>query len=84
MQLSRKEILEKLKDVMVSITEDEPEKFENASEETRLVEDLGLNSVGMIYLVLILEESFQIKFDDVGSATFNTVGKVVDYIEGKL
>ena len=49
-----------------------------------MVEDIGLTSVGMLYLVIVLEESFQIKFEDVGTATFDTVGKVIDYIEGKL
>ena len=81
MQLSRKEILEKLQDIMISINDNDREKIEASTEETRLVEDLGLTSVGMLYLVIVLEESFQIKFDDVGTATFDTVGKVIDYIE---
>lgn len=84
MQLSRKEILEKLQDIMISINDNDREKIEASTEETRLVEDIGLTSVGMLYLVIVLEESFQIKFEDVGTATFDTVGKVIDYIEEKL
>ena len=83
-KLSRKEIFEKLQDIMIAINEDDREKIESATESTRLVEDIGLASVGMLYLVIVLEESFQIKFDDVGTATFDTVGKVIDYIEAKL
>lgn len=83
MQLTRKEILEKLQDIMISINENDREKIEASTEASRLVEDLGLTSVGMLYLVIILEESFQIKFEDVGTATFDTVAKVVDYIEEK-
>lgn len=83
MQLSRKEILEKLQDIMISINADNREKIEASTEETRLVEDIGLTSVGMLYLVIVLEESFQIKFEDVGTATFDTVSKVIDYIEEK-
>lgn len=84
MQLKRSEILEKLQEIMISINGSEIEKIEKANEQSRLFEDLGLNSVGMLYLVIILEESFQIKFDEVGTATFDTVGKVVDYIEARL
>lgn len=83
MQLTRKEIFEKLQDILISINENDREKIEASTEASRLVEDLGLTSVGMLYLVIILEESFQIKFEDVGTATFDTVAKVVDYIEGR-
>ena len=84
MQLSRKEILEKLQEIMVSINENEREKMESTTEESRLIEDVGLNSVGMLYLVIVIEESFQIKFEDVGTATFNTIGNVIDYIEERM
>lgn len=84
MQLTRKEILEKLQDIMIQINDNDREKIEACDENTRLVEDIGLTSVGMLYLVIVLEESFQIKFDDVGTATFDTVAKVIDYIEEKI
>ena len=84
MQLSRSEILEKLQEIMIAINDSEREKLESTTEESRLIEDVGLNSVGMLYLVLVLEESFQIKFEDVGVATFDTIGKVIDYIEARM
>ena len=84
MQLSRREILEKLQEIMISINDSEREKIESTTEASRLIEDVGLNSVGMLYLVIVLEESFQIKFEDVGTATFDTIGKVIDYIEARM
>jgi len=69
---------------MISINESERVKIESTTEESRLIEDVGLNSVGMLYLVIVLEESFQIKFEDVGTATFDTIGKVIDYIEARM
>ena len=84
MQLSRREILEKLQEIMISINDSEREKLEKTTEESRLIEDVGLNSVGMLYLVIVLEESFQIKFEDVGTTTFDTIGKVIDYIEARM
>lgn len=82
--MTRNEILDKLKEIMISINEDEREKIESSTEDTRLVEDIGLTSVGTLYLVIIIEDAFGIKFDDVGTASFATVGMVVDYIETKL
>jgi ATP-binding cassette subfamily B protein len=38
----------------------------------------------LLYLVIVLEESFQIKFEDVGTATFATIGEVIDYIEARM
>jgi acyl carrier protein len=84
MRLTRSEILEKLQEIMISINDSEREKIENTTEESRLIEDVGLNSVGMLYLVIVLEESFQIKFEDVGTATFDTIAKVIDYIEARM
>ena len=84
MQLTRSEILEKLQEIMISINDSEKEKLEKTTEESRLIEDVGLNSVGMLYLVIVLEESFQIKFEDVGTTTFDTIGKVIDYIEARM
>lgn len=84
MQLSRKEILEKLQDIMISINDRDRKKIEASTEETRLVEDIGLTSVGTLYLAVVLEESFQIKFEDIGMSTFDTVGRVIDYIEERL
>ena len=84
MQLTRSEILEKLQEIMISINDSEKEKLEKTTEESRLIEVVGLNSVGMLYLVIVLEESFQIKFEDVGTTTFDTIGKVIDYIEARM
>jgi acyl carrier protein len=84
MQLSRSEILEKLPEIMISINDSEREKIEKTTEDTRLIEDIGLNSVGMLYLVIVIEESFQIKFEEVTTTTFDTIGKVIDYIEARM
>ena len=54
------------------------------SEQSRLTEDLGLSSVNMLYMIIATEEVFDIRFDDVGVNEFQTVGDVMDYIEGKL
>ncbi len=81
--MSRTEIFNKLKEVFAMIT---GETVENISfkEEDRLLEDVGLNSVGILYLVVGVEEIFGVRFENVGIADFKTVGAVVDYLEAHI
>ena len=53
-------------------------------ENSNLTTDLGLNSVGILYSVIAIEEFFSIQFDDVGFGDFQTVGDVINYIENKV
>lgn len=83
--LSKEEIIVKLKDILLVADGGNADKIRAADENTRLSEDLGLNSVNVLYLVIAIEEVFNIRFDDdTGVDTFKTVGDVTDYIEGKL
>ena len=52
-------------------------------EGSNLIRDLGLNSVGVLYIVIAIEEFFGIEFENVGFGDFATIGDVVDYIEKK-
>ena len=51
--------------------------------ESKIVSDLGVSSVGMIYLMVAIEEQFGIDMSDVTFNTFETVGDVVNYIKNK-
>ena len=83
--LSKEEIIEKLKDILLVADSGNTEKIKAADENTRLSEDLGLNSVNVLYLVIAIEEVFNIRFDDdTGVDSFVTVGDAADYIGGKL
>lgn len=83
--LSKEEIIVKLKDILLVADGGNADKIRAADENTRLSEDLGLNSVNVLYLVIAIEEVFNIRFDDdTGVDTFKTVGDVTDYIGGKL
>ena len=84
MQLTREDIIEKLKQIMISADSKNAEMTENFREDANLFTDLGLTSIGMLYMVIAIEESFGIRFDNVGMNDFNTLGDVVSYIEGKL
>ena len=71
-------------DVMKMATPAGEVDLETLTESTRLVDDIGLSSVGVLYIVIAIEEFFAIRFDDVGFADFCTIGDVIDYIEKKV
>ena len=48
--------------------------------ETRLRDEVGLSSINMLYLVIIIEDTFNIKFKNVGVSYFTTVYDIVKYI----
>ncbi len=80
---NRSEILEQLKQVLRSADESKAAIIEACTEEANLATDLGLSSVGLLYVVISIEEQFGIRFENVGIADFVTVRDVVDYIEGR-
>ena len=70
--MKKEEIKEKLLDILRSASDDES------------VVDLGLSSVNMLYTVIAIEETFNIRFEDVTVSSFRTFGDVVSYVEKKL
>ena len=76
----RNAVFQKLKEILQSADDRNPESVERATEGTNLVTELGLSSVSMLYLVIVMEDTFDIRFDDIGVTDFTTVGSVIDYI----
>lgn len=81
--LSRTEILDKLKDILRFADDKNRDRIEQCDESTKLVTDLGFNSVSVLYMVIAIEESFGIVFDNVSMNNFDTIGDVVTYIAEK-
>ena len=82
--MTKAEIWEKLKEIFKLAVSDPQINPDDISVDCNLTTDLGRTSMGLLYLVIAVEESFGIQFDDVGLADFKTVSDVIDYIEGKL
>lgn len=74
---------ERLLAVFNTVFEDEI-NTEAITLEANLFEDIGINSVGMLYMALALEEEFGIKFTNDDFPNIKTVQNVVDLIESKL
>ena len=84
MQLSRNDIIEQLKDILLTADERNEAIIQSATESSKLMADFGFSSVSMLYMVIAIEEVFQIQFDNVSVSDFDTLGDVVDYIEAAM
>ena len=82
--MTRQEILDKLKEIMIEADDRNREAVEQSTEETDLLEDFGFSSVNMLYVVIMIEESFGIRFEDVGIRDLRKVGDVITYISKEL
>ena len=78
--MKREEIIEKLKSILATVKGIDV-KDVDCDESTNLLTGLGLNSIGMLYMVISIENQFGIRFEDVNMAELDTVGKVIDHIE---
>lgn len=54
------------------------------TEQARLREDIGINSIGLLYMAMAVEEEFDIKFTNDDFVNIVTVADVLGCIEGKL
>ena len=84
MKMSRNEIFDKLKEIIVSADETIPQRFPELTEQTRVLEDLGFTSIGMLFMAVSVEEVFQIKLDNINIWSLHVIGDVISMIEGKL
>ena len=82
--LTRTEIAEQLKEILLSADDRAQSAVTAATEDTKLQTELGLTSVSMLYLVIAIEEEFGIRFEGVSASDFRTFGDVIDYVEKKL
>ena len=83
MAMSRNEIKEKLFDVIKMAMPSISAIEKDLNEDSNLVSDVGLSSVGILYVVIAIEEFFGVQFNDVSFSDFKTVGDVLNYIEDK-
>ena len=71
-------MLEKLKQLMKGV--DDSVNLDNVTLDTKLVEDLHFDSLGIMMFAMAIEDEFGVTFDD-QAMNFETVKDVVDYIE---
>jgi acyl carrier protein len=54
------------------------------TKETRLEEDLNIDSLDAVELVMGLEDIFGVAISDQEAATFKTVGEITDFVASKI
>lgn len=74
---TREQVFENVRRILVKQLEIEPEDIR---EETRIVEDLGADSLDIIELIMTLEEHYNIIITNDEVAKLPTIGKIVDFI----
>ena len=79
--MKRAEIFNELKEIVLDYLGDDDIEV---SEGSVLTDDLGLTSLDLISIVGDVEDSFGISVDDEATESIETVGDVLDYIEGRL
>ncbi|MBQ2944411.1 MAG: acyl carrier protein [Ruminococcus sp.] len=76
-------ILERLKKLTEAIMAGTADiNFDEINRDSRLVEDVCLNSISMLMLVIAIEEEFSIELPVKEASDCVTVGEVADIIEG--
>lgn len=76
------ETVERLKKVFYAVFGEEVDAAKLTLEAT-LREDLGINSIGLLYMAMAAEEEFGIKFKNEDFTAIRTVGDVIAFIESK-
>jgi acyl carrier protein len=77
--MERTEIIAKLATIVRKVTKSKLE----IREETRLVEDLAVDSLDLLEIVIAVEDVFRIKITDQDFSHLATVSAAVSYIQNK-
>ena len=78
--MNRADILEKLKDIFKIVVNNGVD-IASVKETSNIGLDLGVNSIGQLYMAIAIEKEFGVDMADVAPSTFKTVADVIDYIE---
>lgn len=73
-------MLENLKELLGKVLPDMD--MSDVTEETRLVEDLGFDSLALMMLSMEIEDAYNFKFTEL--VRFETVGDVCGYLENRI
>lgn len=79
--MDKKEIQERLKKV---IHNQLLGKENDITEEARIVEDLGADSLDLVELIMAIEEEFDIEIPDEDAEKIATVGDALEYLQKEL
>ena len=73
--------LEKVKEMLANQLNIEADKI---TETSKIIEDLGADSLDMIEMLMALEEEFGLSIPDDKAESLKTVGDVIAYIDSEI
>ena len=73
-------MLEKLKEILGKVLPDVD--MATVTQETKLIDDLGFDSLAMMMMSMEIEDAFNFKFTEF--VRFETVGDVCGYLESRI
>jgi acyl carrier protein len=81
----RAEIIERMRNILEPWVSDAA-LIDKISEKTNLITDLGLDSIGILQMILGVEKEFGISIEtsELDSETFSIMGNLLEIIEKKL
>lgn len=79
--MDRSQVADRLKEVLVGELGLDADKV---TEEASFEEDLEVDSLGVVELLMALEDEFGVKIPDEEAENIHTVGQAVDMVHGKL
>jgi acyl carrier protein len=79
--MDRNTVSDRLTGVLVSELGLDADKI---SDEARFEEDLDVDSLGVVELLMALEDEFDVKIPDEDAESIATVGQAIDMVQGKL
>ncbi len=81
--MTKEEIIEKLKAIFKMVVKSKVNVDDlNPNADIKL--DLGIDSIGVVYIAISIEQEFGVELGDVSANTFKTVNDVVEYIYNKV
>ena len=75
-----KKMFEEIKEIICEYTETDPGEI---TENSRFIDDLGMNSYNIMCAVGDLEDAFDIGVEESDVAGMRTLGDVVEYVKSK-
>lgn len=79
--MNTNEIFEQMKDIIVEKLGVEKDKIKM---ESKFMDDLGADSLGLVDVTMELEEKFGVSIPDEDLPNITTVASAVDYVQKKL
>lgn len=79
--MERNDVAERLGGVLVTELGLDAEKI---NDEAHFEEDLDVDSLGVVELLMALEDEFGVKIPDEEAESIMTVGQAIDLVHGKL